>query len=66
MIPNHDIPLNAGAALTNTVLNAVGRQFPSSKAKQGDDKLRQARDLVAEVRPIITENELKVVEGKFT
>ncbi len=66
MIPNHDIPFNAGAALTTAVLNAVGRQFPSSHEKRGDDKLNQARDLVTEVRTFVAEDDSRVIEDKIT
>ncbi len=69
MVPSHnlqDVPLSAGAVLTTTVLNAVGRQFPSSQEKRGDDKLNQARDLVTEVRTFVTEDDLTVIEDKIT
>jgi len=69
MIPNQNlqnIPLSAGAVLTTTVLNAVGRQFPSSQEKRGDDKLNQARDLVTEVRTFVAEDDSRVIEDKIT
>jgi len=72
--PNRpDIPPNAGAVLTTAILNAVGRQFPSSQEKRGDEKLNEARDLVTEVRTHAPgdnlraiENDLVVIEDRMT
>lgn len=70
MSPNQthkEIPPNAGAVLATAFLNAVGKQFPSSQEKRGDDRLKQARDLVtSEVRTVIPETDLKVIEDKIT
>jgi hypothetical protein len=65
---NHkEIPPNAGAVIATTILNAIERQLPSSQETRGDDKLKQATDLVtSEVRAVTTETDLKVIEDRFT
>ena len=65
---NHKgIPPNAGAVFATAFLNAMGKQLPSSQETRGDDKLKQARDLVtSEVRTVVEENDLKVIEDKIT
>ena len=48
-------------------LNDVGKQLLSSQEKRGDDKLKQASDLVTnEFRTLVTEDDLRVVEDKIT
>jgi hypothetical protein len=45
----------------------MGRQLPSSQETRGDDKLKQATDLVtSEVLAVTTETDLKVIEDKIT
>jgi hypothetical protein len=65
---NHnEIPPNAGAVIATAFLNAMGRQLPSSQETRGDDKLKQATDLVtSEVLAVTTETDLKVIEDKIT
>ncbi len=68
--PNEDhqeIPPNAGAVLANAFLKTMGKQLPSSQVKRGDDKLKQARDIVTpEVQSKMPENDLKVIEDQIT
>jgi hypothetical protein len=70
MSPNQirkEMPPNAGAVLATAFLNAMGKQLPSSQETRGDDKLKQARDLVtSEVRTVVAENDIKVIEDKIT
>jgi hypothetical protein len=70
MSPNrnhNEIPPNAGAVIATAFLNAMGRQLPSSQETRGDDKLKQATDLVtSEVLAVTTETDLKVIEDKIT
>ena len=70
MSPSHnhnEIPPNAGAVIATAFLNAVGRQFPSSQETRGDDKLKQAGDLVTnQVRAVAGENDLKIIEDQIT
>jgi hypothetical protein len=70
MSPNRnykEIPPNAGAVIATAFLDAMGRQLPSSQETRGDDKLKQATDLVtSEVRAVAAENDLKVIEDKIT
>jgi hypothetical protein len=65
MSPNQirkEMPPNAGAVLAT----AMGKQLPSSQEEQGDDKLKQARDLVtSEVRTVVAENDIRVIEEKL-
>jgi hypothetical protein len=65
---NHkEIPPNAGVVVATTILNAMGKQLPSSQEARGDDKLKKARDLVtSEVRTFAPEDDLTVIEDKFT
>jgi len=65
---NHkEMPPNAGAVFATAFLTAVAKQLPSSQETRGDDKLKQARDLVtSEVRTVAAENDLKVIEDKIT
>jgi hypothetical protein len=65
---NHkEIPPNAGAVIATACLNAMGKQLPSSQETRGDDKLKQARDLVtSEVRTVVPGYDLKVIEDKIT
>jgi hypothetical protein len=64
---NHqEIPPNAGAVLANAILKTMGKQLPSSQAKRGDDKLKQARDLVTpEVQSRMSENDLNAIEDQI-
>ena len=67
MSPNQDhkdLPPNAGAFFA--FLNAVGTQLPPSPESRGDDKLKKACDLESDVRSVVTENDLKVIEDKIT
>ena len=58
---NHkEMPPNAKASLN------VGKQFSSSQEKRGDDKLRQACELVTEVRTFCDESDLKVIDDQIT
>jgi hypothetical protein len=73
MSPNQShkdtISSNAGsvAAIANAVVKAMGKQFPSSQEKRGDDKLNQARDLVtSEAQFMVEENNLRVIEDRIT
>lgn len=64
---HNGIPPNAGAVIATAILSAMGGQLPSSQETRGDDKLKQATDLVtSEVRAVATENDLKVIEDKIT
>jgi hypothetical protein len=61
------MPPNAGAVLATALLNALGKHLPSSQETRGDDKLKQARDLVTnEVRVVVPGYDLKVIEDKIT
>jgi hypothetical protein len=65
---NHkEFPPNAGAVFATALLNAAGKQLPSSQETRGDDKLKKARDLVTtEVRTVTPENDLRIIEDKIT
>ena len=62
-----EVPPGNVRVIATAFLNAVGKQFPSSQEKRGDDKLALARDLVPddEVLSMIGENDLKVIEDKI-
>ncbi len=71
MSPNRnakEMPPNAGAVFATAFLNAMGKQLPSSQETRGDDKLKQARDLVTseEVRTDVAENDLQTIEDQIT
>ncbi len=55
------------AMIANAVVKVMGKQLPSSQEEQGDDKLNQARDLVtSEVKSIVGESDLRVIEERIT
>ena len=55
------------AEIAKVVLKAMGKQLPSSQEERGDDKLNQARDLVtSEVKSMVEDNDLRVIEEKIT
>ena len=55
------------AEIANAVVKAMGKQLPSSQEERGDDRLNQARDLVtSEVKAMVEENDLRVIEEKIT
>jgi hypothetical protein len=69
MSPNQihkEIPPNAGAVLATAILNAMGKQLPSSQEARGDDKLKQARDLVTSQVRVAAEHDIKVIEDQIT
>ena len=58
---NHkEMPPNAKASLN------VGKQFSSSQEKRGDEKLKQACELVTEVRTMVAESDRKVIDDQIT
>jgi hypothetical protein len=58
---------NSGGQTMVVPSYSVKWHFPSSQEKRGDDRLNQARDLIAsEVRTVVTESDLKVIEDKIT
>ncbi|KAH9984988.1 hypothetical protein BJV77DRAFT_1162251 [Russula vinacea] len=61
-----EVPLDAGAILVTTLLNAMARQFPSSQEKRGDDKLELARDITNKFRSVIAEDDKRTIEDKIT
>jgi hypothetical protein len=61
-----EVPLDAGAILVTTLLNAMARQFPSSQEKRGDDKLELARDITNKFRSVIPEDDKRTIEDKIT
>ncbi|KAF8461762.1 hypothetical protein DFH94DRAFT_71072 [Russula ochroleuca] len=61
-----DIPVDAGAVIVTTILNAMAKQLPSSQEKRGDDKLDRAREIMDEFKSVIAENNLGTIEDKIT
>jgi hypothetical protein len=58
---------NSGTQTIVVPSYSVKRHFPSSQETRGDDKLKQARDLVtSQVRTVVTEDDLRFIEDKIT
>ena len=47
-------------------MKAIGKQLPSSQEERGDDKLKQARDLVTNEVQFVEESDFRIIEDKIT